>query len=185
MSGNWDSMCSGYRNCKGISRSPSVRSPKVTVPVVILYHSIVTTMIYKCLDRMTSVGLLKKKKNQLIPWWIQSSHFQYRQQHPCLLPVTDLSWCCDSLLACLSQRAWSRMSQSRMVPLLLLYTKVLHCCGWNSAAVMTSVNSSILAGLMSTMSNRGQGVKRVSPLPIMLPQFNHSWASSHLEPKPR
>ena len=40
---------------KGISRSPSVRSPRVTVPVVILYHSIVTTMVYKCLDRVTSL----------------------------------------------------------------------------------------------------------------------------------
>merc|ERR1719480_106679 len=40
-----------------------------------------------------------------------------------------------------------------MVPLLELYTKRLHSLGWNSEAVMTSVSSSMLAGLMSTMLN--------------------------------
>ena len=45
------------------------------------------------------------------------------------------------------------MSQSLMVPLLELYTKRLHSLGWNSEAVMTSVSSSMLAGLMSTMLN--------------------------------
>ena len=39
-----------------------------------------------------------------------------------------------------------------MVPLLLLYTNRLHSVGWNSEAVITSVNSSILAGLISTIS---------------------------------
>ncbi len=33
----------------------------------------------------------------------------------------------------------------------LLYMKRLQCTGWNSAAVMTSVSSSMFAGLMSTM----------------------------------
>lgn len=47
------------------------------------------------------------------------------------------------------------MSHRRMVPLLLLYTKTLHWCGWHSAAVITSVSSSILAGFISTMSERG------------------------------
>ncbi len=43
------------------------------------------------------------------------------------------------------------------MPLLLLYTNRWQCCGWNSAAVITSVRSSILAGLMSTMSEKGRG----------------------------
>lgn len=34
----------------------------------------------------------------------------------------------------------------------LEYMKRLHCVGWNSVAVITSVSSSILTGLMSTMS---------------------------------
>ena len=46
-----------------------------------------------------------------------------------------------------------RMSHSLMVPLLELYTNRLHSFGWNSEAVMTSVSSSMLAGLMSTMLN--------------------------------
>ena len=51
------------------------------------------------------------------------------------------------------------MSHSLIIPLLLLYTNTLHSDGWNSAAVMTSVSSSMLAGLMSTMSGGelGQG----------------------------
>lgn len=57
-----------------------------------------------------------------------------------------------SHLECLSHSAASLMSQSRRVPLLLLYTKRLQWWGWNSAAVITSVRSSMLAGLMSTMS---------------------------------
>ena len=44
------------------------------------------------------------------------------------------------------------MSHNRIVPLLLLYTNVLQLFGWNSAAVITSVSSSILAGLISTIS---------------------------------
>ena len=47
------------------------------------------------------------------------------------------------------------MSASLMLLLELEYMKTLHWVGWNSAAVMTSVNSSMLAGLMSTMSARG------------------------------
>ena len=57
-----------------------------------------------------------------------------------------------SHLACLSHKACSLISQRRIVPLLLLYTNKLHSWGWNSAAVITSVNSSILAGFMSTIS---------------------------------
>ena len=37
---------------KGISWSPSVRSLGVNVPVLILYHSMGITMVYKCLDRI-------------------------------------------------------------------------------------------------------------------------------------
>lgn len=59
---------------------------------------------------------------------------------------------CRGHLECLSHRAEERMSHSRMVPLLLLYTNTLHCSGWNSAAVITSVSSSMFTGLMSTMS---------------------------------
>lgn len=55
-------------------------------------------------------------------------------------------------LECLSQRAEALMSHNRIVPLLLLYTNVLQLFGWNSAAVITSVSSSILAGLISTIS---------------------------------
>lgn len=65
---------------------------------------------------------------------------------------TDLKY---SHLLCLSQSAAALMSHRRMVPLLLLYTKTLHWCGWHSAAVITSVSSSILAGFISTMSERG------------------------------
>lgn len=60
----------------------------------------------------------------------------------------------DLRLECLSQSADALMSHKRMVPLLLLYTNVLQLLGWNSAAVITSVSSSILAGLMSTISRR-------------------------------
>lgn len=60
----------------------------------------------------------------------------------------------DLHFECLSQRAAARMSHRRMVPLLLLYTNTLHWCGWHSAAVITSVSSSMLAGLMSTISGR-------------------------------
>ena len=59
--------------------------------------------------------------------------------------------------ACLSHRALSLMSQSLTTPLLVLYTKTLHCLGWNSAAVITSVRSSMLEGLMSTTSDKSQG----------------------------
>ena len=58
----------------------------------------------------------------------------------------------NSLFACSSHKALARMSHKRMEPLLLLYTNSLQLIGWNSAAVITSVSSSILAGLMSTMS---------------------------------
>lgn len=59
----------------------------------------------------------------------------------------------DLHLACLSHNACSLISQSLIVPLLLLYTNRLHSCGWNSAAVITSVSSSMLAGFMSTISH--------------------------------
>ena len=44
------------------------------------------------------------------------------------------------------------MSASFMLLLELEYTKRLQWWGWNSAAVMTSVSSSMFAGLISTMS---------------------------------
>lgn len=44
------------------------------------------------------------------------------------------------------------MSASLMFDFELEYMKRLHCCGWNSAAVITSVSSSMFTGLMSTMS---------------------------------
>lgn len=59
-----------------------------------------------------------------------------------------------SHLVCLSQSAEALMSQRRKVPLLLLYTNKWQWCGWNSAAVITSVRSSMLAGLMSTISEK-------------------------------
>lgn len=55
-------------------------------------------------------------------------------------------------LACWSHNAESRISASLMVPFELEYMNRLQCIGWNSAAVMTSVSSSMLTGLMSTMS---------------------------------
>ena len=58
----------------------------------------------------------------------------------------------NARLACLSHRACSRMSASLTVPLDDEYEKRLHWSGWNSAAVMTSVSSSMLTGLMSRMS---------------------------------
>jgi hypothetical protein len=54
-------------------------------------------------------------------------------------------------LACWSHNALSRMSASLIVPLELAYMNQLQLIGWNSAAVMTSVSSSMLAGFMSTM----------------------------------
>lgn len=44
------------------------------------------------------------------------------------------------------------MSASLIVPFELEYMKWLQLMGWNSAAVITSVNSSILTGLISTIS---------------------------------
>ena len=49
------------------------------------------------------------------------------------------------------------MSASLMVPFELEYMKTLQWIGWNSAAVMTSVNSSMLTGLISTMSGVSSG----------------------------
>ncbi len=57
------------------------------------------------------------------------------------------------LFACVSQRADWRISHKRIMPLLLLYTNKLHSFGWNSAAVITSVSSSMFAGFMSTISS--------------------------------
>jgi len=57
----------------------------------------------------------------------------------------------DLRLACWSHRALSRMSANLMVPLELAYMNQLQLIGWNSAAVITSVSSSMFAGLMSTM----------------------------------
>lgn len=48
------------------------------------------------------------------------------------------------------------MSASLMVPLELEYMKRLQCNGWNSAAVMTSVSSSMLIGFMSTISGESE-----------------------------
>ena len=45
------------------------------------------------------------------------------------------------------------MSASLMFDLELEYINWLQCDGWNSVAVMTSVNSSMFTGLMSTMSS--------------------------------
>ena len=47
------------------------------------------------------------------------------------------------------------MSAILMFAFELEYMNTLHCVGWNSAAVMTSVSSSMFAGLMSTMSIPG------------------------------
>lgn len=54
-------------------------------------------------------------------------------------------------LACWSHKALSLISASLIVPLELAYMNQLQLCGWNSAAVMTSVSSSIFAGFISTM----------------------------------
>jgi len=47
------------------------------------------------------------------------------------------------------------MSASLIVPFELEYMKLLQFIGWNSAAVITSVSSSMLTGLISTMSRQG------------------------------
>lgn len=60
----------------------------------------------------------------------------------------------NSHLTWRSQRADSRMSANLIVPFELEYMKRLQCIGWNSAAVITSDNSSILAGLISTISTK-------------------------------
>ena len=61
-------------------------------------------------------------------------------------------WYLKILLAWESHSADCLMSHNLSIPLLLLYTKRLHSFGWNSAAVITSVSSSIFAGLISTIS---------------------------------
>lgn len=61
-------------------------------------------------------------------------------------------WMVYSLLEYWSQSAASRMSANLIVPFELEYMNRLQCIGWNSAAVMTSVSSSMFTGLMSTMS---------------------------------
>lgn len=58
----------------------------------------------------------------------------------------------DSRFACESHSAASRISASLIVPFELEYMNMLQCIGWNSAAVITSVSSSMFTGLMSTMS---------------------------------
>lgn len=45
------------------------------------------------------------------------------------------------------------MSASLMVPFELEYINKLQWLGWNSAAVMTSVSSSMFTGLISTISD--------------------------------
>lgn len=57
----------------------------------------------------------------------------------------------SNTLACLSHNAAARMSANLMVPFDELYMNRLQWLGWNSALVMTSVNSSMFVGLMSTM----------------------------------
>lgn len=55
--------------------------------------------------------------------------------------------------ACLSHNAESRISASLILLFELEYMKRLQWNGWNSVAVMTSVNSSMFTGLISTISN--------------------------------
>ena len=57
----------------------------------------------------------------------------------------------DLRFACSSHKAFCRISANLIVPLLDAYMNQLQLVGWNSAAVMTSVSSSMLAGLISTM----------------------------------
>lgn len=54
-------------------------------------------------------------------------------------------------LWCSSHNARCRMSASLIVPFELAYINQLQLVGWNSAAVITSVSSSMFAGLISTM----------------------------------
>ena len=54
-------------------------------------------------------------------------------------------------LECSSHNARWRISANLMVPFELAYINQLQLVGWNSAAVITSVSSSMLAGLISTM----------------------------------
>jgi hypothetical protein len=51
-----------------------------------------------------------------------------------------------------SIKADSRMSHRHIDPREVLYAMRLHFEGWNFAVVMTSVNSSMFCGLMSTIS---------------------------------
>mmetsp|Transcript_25851 Transcript_25851/g.62797 ORF Transcript_25851/g.62797 Transcript_25851/m.62797 type:complete len:225 (-) Transcript_25851:333-1007(-) len=67
--------------------------------------------------------------------------------------LDDGSSSSSKIFASLSHSAALRMSHSLIVPRLLLYMNRLHDLGWNSADVITSVSSSMLAGLMSTMLN--------------------------------
>lgn len=75
-----------------------------------------------------------------------------------------------SRLVCLSQSAEALMSQRRSVPLLLLYTNRWQWWGWNSADVITSVRSSMLAGLMSTISEKKL---RIEPSRVERSQKKH------------
>ena len=57
----------------------------------------------------------------------------------------------DIRFECSSHNARWRISANLIVPFELAYMNQLQLVGWNSAAVMTSVSSSMLAGLISTM----------------------------------
>ena len=59
----------------------------------------------------------------------------------------------SNILACALHSALRRMSARRMLPLLEEYANVWHCVGWKLAHVITSVRSSMFAGLMSTTLN--------------------------------
>jgi hypothetical protein len=63
-----------------------------------------------------------------------------------------------------------------MLPLLLLYTKILQDIGWKSAAVTTSVSSSMFAGLISTM------LKDLSVIPAFHKLIRRSSADKNVSP---
>lgn len=75
------------------------------------------------------------------------------------------------------------MSHSLTVPLLLLYANVLHSMGWNSAAVITSVSSSIFAGLISTISDQTVKCNLQFIIYYMCTWIRHHWKKTVLDEK--
>lgn len=101
-----------------------------------------------CENRTSEIEEIISEKNERAEGSSSCSNSKDRVQH---VNFEQDDGFYDLRLACWSQRALSLISASFIVPFELAYMNQLQLRGWNSAAVMTSVSSSMLAGLISTM----------------------------------